>query len=125
MAVIAQISLKEDPQFVMGPPVESILKNEEKRYLLLVERGDFNGVRRYGVRLSVALYFIHILIQFPAYFEFYSNSSFISVAGQKQRKERHLAKKIKGSEVNSFVYKSKGSIEIPFCRAMVFMTTAS
>ncbi|XP_057378042.1 transient receptor potential protein-like [Daphnia carinata] len=39
------ISLKEDPQFVMGPPVESILKNEEKRYLLLVERGDFNGVR--------------------------------------------------------------------------------
>ncbi|EFX85740.1 hypothetical protein DAPPUDRAFT_309057 [Daphnia pulex] len=29
----------------MGPPVESILKNEEKRYLLLVERGDFNGVR--------------------------------------------------------------------------------
>ncbi len=41
-----QISLKEDPQFVMGPPVEAILKNEEKRYLLLVERGDFNGVRR-------------------------------------------------------------------------------
>ena len=41
-----QISIKEDPQFVMGPPVESILKNEEKRYLLLVERGDFNGVRR-------------------------------------------------------------------------------
>lgn len=41
-----QISLKEDPQFVMGPPVESILKNEEKRYLLLVERGDYNGVRR-------------------------------------------------------------------------------
>ena len=42
-----QISIKEDPQFVMGPPVESILKNEEKRYLLLVERGDFNGVRRF------------------------------------------------------------------------------
>ncbi len=44
--IYQQISLKEDPQFVMGPPVESILKNEEKRYLLLVERGDFNGVRR-------------------------------------------------------------------------------
>ena len=42
-----QISMKEDPQFVMGPLVESILKNEEKRYLLLVERGDFNGVRRF------------------------------------------------------------------------------
>ncbi|XP_032795125.2 transient receptor potential protein [Daphnia magna] len=39
------ISLKEEPQFVMGPPVESILKNEEKRFLLLVERGDYNGVR--------------------------------------------------------------------------------
>ena len=29
----------------MGPPVEAILRNEEKRYLLLVERGDYNGVR--------------------------------------------------------------------------------
>ena len=42
-----QRSYKEDPQFVMGPPVEAILKNEEKRYLLLVERGDYNGVRKY------------------------------------------------------------------------------
>lgn len=34
-------------KFVMGPPVESILRNEEKRYLLMVERGDYNGVRRF------------------------------------------------------------------------------
>ena len=46
LVTMRQISIKEDPQFVMGLPVESILKNEEKRYLLLVERGDFNGVRR-------------------------------------------------------------------------------
>ena len=50
-----QISIKEDPQFVMGPPVDSILKNEEKRYLLLVERGDFNGVRRFVSELEVFL----------------------------------------------------------------------
>lgn len=44
------VSLKsntEDPSQVMGPPVDAILKNEEKKFLLLVERGDYNGVRRY------------------------------------------------------------------------------
>lgn len=36
----------EDPSAVMGPPVDAILKNEEKKFLLMVERGDYNGVRR-------------------------------------------------------------------------------
>ena len=35
-----------DPVHVMGPPMEAILRNEEKRYLLMVERGDYNGVRK-------------------------------------------------------------------------------
>ena len=30
---------------VMGPPVEAILTNEEKRFLLFVERGDVAGCR--------------------------------------------------------------------------------
>jgi len=35
-----------DPSNVMGPPVDAILVNEEKKFLLMVERGDYNGVRR-------------------------------------------------------------------------------
>lgn len=39
---------KDAPEFIMGPPVEAILKNEEKRFLLLVERGDVNAVKKYA-----------------------------------------------------------------------------
>ena len=37
---------KNDPAHVMGPPADAILRMEEKRFLLMIERGDYNGVKK-------------------------------------------------------------------------------
>ena len=45
---IKSLNTNYDPAIAMGPPIDSILKNKEKKYLLMVERGDYNGVRKYA-----------------------------------------------------------------------------
>ena len=42
------LSIKDAPESIMGPPIESILKDAEKKFLLIVERGDVNGVKKYA-----------------------------------------------------------------------------
>ena len=45
-------SIMDDPSMIMGPPIDAILQNEEKKFLLMVERGDYNGVRRYKISIQ-------------------------------------------------------------------------
>lgn len=42
----SMMSIKDSPESIMGPPIDSILKDSEKRFLLIVERGDVNSVKK-------------------------------------------------------------------------------